>query len=76
MNSSLGESSKYPMSSISMQFSSSPAIIFFSEELLLFYETVTFLKIILEKENKLESQTYSLRFYFIFVSLALLKELH
>ena len=34
MNTSLGESSKFPMSSISMQSSSSPTITFFSEELL------------------------------------------
>ena len=34
MNTSLGEFSKFPMSSISMQSSSSPTITFFSEELL------------------------------------------
>ena len=34
MNTSLGESSKFPMSSISMQSSSSSTITFFSEELL------------------------------------------
>ena len=49
MNKSIGESSKFPMSSISMQSSSYPTITFFSEELLFFNETVIFLKIILEK---------------------------
>ena len=49
MNKSIGESSKFPMSSISMQSSSYPTLTFFSEDVLFFNETVIFLKIILEK---------------------------
>ena len=42
MNASLGESSKFPMSSISVQSSSSPTITFFSKELLFVNKTGIF----------------------------------
>ena len=55
MNTSLAESSRFPMLYVSMQSSSSSTITFFPEELLFFNETVIFLKEILDKSKKSES---------------------
>ena len=46
MNTSLGESSKFRMLSVSIQSSSPSTITFFSEEVLFFNENVIFLKIL------------------------------